>query len=103
MTRIGKPLILGTLMGGLMLWMAHGLIEGKETLVGWALVGFIGVHLALIAVVAGAGFYSASLSPRARTMIARLHRPNPRHIAIMVLGAVGTAALTHVVLHGEIV
>ena len=103
MSGIGRPMAMGAGMGLMMLWMVHGMMTGDANLGGWALVGFIGVHLVLVVVVGAAGYFASRLSPRARVVVARLHRPNLRHLAVMVAGAFGAVIVAHLSLHGGIV
>ena len=97
-----KPFILGGLMGLMMIWMVHGQMTGTSALAGWALVAFIGMHVALAIVVICAGLFAARLSPRARAALARLHHPSLHHIALMVVGMGASAGAVHLFIHGGI-
>ena len=97
-----KPVVLGGLMGAMMIWMVHGQMTGTSALAGWALGAFIGVHVVLIAAAIGAGLFAACLSPNLRVRLSRLHRPSVHHIALMLVGMVGSVAVVHVYMHGGI-
>ena len=97
-----KPIVMGGLMGIMMLWMLHGQMTSTSALAGWALVAFIGVHVALIAAAIGAGLFAARLSPKMRAMLARMHRPSFHHIALMLIGMIASAGLVHLYMHGGV-
>ena len=96
-----KPMIMGALMGVMMLWMLHGALMG-DGVRGWALIAFVAAHVVLAAVVIAAGLFAARLSPRARMLIDRLHRPSLRHVGVMLLAAAASAGVIHLILHGGI-
>ncbi len=97
-----KPIAIGAAMGAMMFWMLHGQSTSTNTLAGWALVAFIGVHLAMIAAAGFAIIFAARLSPKTREMLAWLHRPSWHHLALMVIGMVASVGTIHVVVHGGI-
>ncbi|MEJ6640689.1 MAG: hypothetical protein QNL58_10210 [Octadecabacter sp.] len=94
-----KPVIMGSVMGPMMMWMLHGAMTGNGV-TGWALVAFLGAHVALIAVVMSGVVFAARLSPRAKTFIDRLHRPSLHHVAIMSVSALAISGAVHLVAHG---
>lgn len=91
------PTVLGTLMGALMLWMLHRqvLVDGAPDIA--ALAMFIAAHVLVLAVLL---LLPVIATPRLRAWAARLHRPTPRHVGLMLLGAVIGAAVFHVSAHG---
>lgn len=94
-----KPIIMGGLMGVMMLWMLHGALTGGGV-TGWALVAFVGAHVALVLVALAATVFAARLSPRVRDLMARVHRPSWRHVGAMSGSAAVVTAAIHVGLHG---
>lgn len=98
--RIFKPMVMGTLMGLMMLGMVHLMLTGESNLAGAALAMFVGAHVVIVAAVLLLGLVAARLSPGAQRLLARVHKPKPRHAAQMVASAVGVAALIHLIVHG---
>ena len=96
-----KPVILGTLMGLMMMWMLHGVLTGESTLAGWAMFGFISAHFAIALVVVLLGAKVAKLSPRFRTLLS--HRPSVRHVASMAFGVILSGGLVHLYIHGGVI
>lgn len=94
-----KPVIMGGLMGLMMLWMLHGAVTGGGV-TGWALVAFVGVHVALVLIAGLAAVFAARLSPKVQELLARVHRPSVRHIGAMLGTAVVVIATVHVSAHG---
>ena len=97
-----KPLVMGALMGLMMLWMVHGQLTGETSLSGIALITFIGGHILFAAVIIGAWLFATRLSPAARKWLGQLHRPSPRHLGAMLLGASLSAGAVHIWIHGLI-
>jgi len=95
-----RPMILGGLMGLMMMGMLHLMLTGETTLGGAALGMFVLVHLALIAALVGASIFAARLSAPLRAKMARLHRPDLRHVPSMVVSAVLGAIFMHLFIHG---
>jgi hypothetical protein len=60
----------------------------------------IGVHLLLINAVIMGGLFAARLSPSLKRLIDRLHRPSFGHFFAMLVGAIGSAGIVHLALHG---
>ena len=69
------PIIMGALMGLMMMWMLHGAMTGDAGITGWALIAFLGAHLAIALIIAVAVVFAARFSPRSHAWINRLHRP----------------------------
>lgn len=97
------PILMGSAMGLMMMWMLHGALTGEGTVGGGALIAFVGVHVLLAAVIIGGALFAARRSPRARVWINRLHRPSLRHMGLMLASAVVVASSVHLVAHGGIV
>ena len=88
------PVATGTVMGPMMLWMAHGWIVSGAA---WtAVAGFAAAHLALLAGLLGLGLL---LGRRAPALRRRLHRPSTAHVARMLGAAAVSAGFVHL-LHG---
>ena len=61
---------------------------------------FVGAHVVLAVVLIVASLLAARLSPALKERLARLHRPSLRHVAVMLLGAMVSAGLVHLIIHG---
>lgn len=96
-----KPVIMGSAMGAMMMWMLHGMLTG-DSFSGWALVVFVAAHVVLAVLVAAGIIFAARLSPRAQRVIAKLHRPSLKHIGTMMLAAGVAGGVIHLVVHGGI-
>lgn len=84
------PWIMGAIMGPMMLLMAHGpLVSGTTPM---ALLAFVGAHIAVFAVI-------AVLVTRWPALRHRLHRPSSGHVARMLVAALTSATLVHLI-HG---
>lgn len=95
-----KPAIMGSLMGLMMLVMAHLMMTSDNKLAGAALAAFVGAHLAIILGLVAISYWATRFSPALRDRIARLHRPDAAHIVVMLIAAVLVAGLAHLALHG---
>lgn len=95
-----RPFMMGILMGPMVLWMAHGAMTSNNGLSGSALAAFIGAHVLIGLVIIGGGVFAARLSPQARDLIDRLHRPSIKHVMWMLVGAAAAATAVHLSLHG---
>ena len=94
------PVVMGVGMGAMMLWMLHNNLPSGSA-PGWAAAAvFVGAHVALAALVGIAAVFTARLSPRVQSMLARLHRPSIRNMAIMLGYAVLTIVAAHLIIHG---
>ena len=100
MNKAYKPFAMGAAMAPMMLWMLHGQLTGSNTMSGPALVIFVGAHLLIVAILVGATFLTARLSPRLRPLLARMHRPSLQHFLRMLGGAALTAGAIHIAFHG---
>jgi hypothetical protein len=94
-----KPVIMGGLMG-LMMWMLHGAMSGGDTLGAMALIGFAAAHVVLLLIGIGAALFAASLSPRVRDWINRLHKPSLHHVVAMFGSAIAVFGIGHLSAHG---
>lgn len=90
-----KPIAMGALMAVGMLWMLHEQIMEGTFEWGWAAVGFVAAHLAVLVVALGV----LAALPAVRRRVVR-HRPSARHMGGMVLGAILAGAAIHGVIHG---
>ncbi|MEN8841140.1 MAG: hypothetical protein ABF254_05320 [Octadecabacter sp.] len=95
-----KSMIMGGLMGLMMMWMLHGALTGEGAIGAGALITFVAAHFVLAAVVLGGALFAARLSPRARVVLERLHRPSLPHVAAMLGSAVLVAVALHFGIHG---
>lgn len=94
-----KPMVMGGLMGVMMLWMLHGAVTGDGVGL-WAAALFVAAHVVLVALILGAAVFAARLSPAARRVLARVHRPSLSHMGTMVGTAVLIVAVVHLGAHG---
>lgn len=91
------PIAMGLVNWPMMLWMAHGLIMGETGgMAGWALVTFVGAHLAVVVAALLGLRFALHWFPRVK-----LHRPSAQHFGIMLASAVCAAAIIHL-LHGGV-
>lgn len=95
-----RPVLMGALMAPMMLWMAHAPLMAGTFDIGWAAVGFLLGHVVVFGAVALAGLWLATRAPRVDRWIKRLHRPRLSHAAGMAAGAVLSAGIIHLGLHG---
>lgn len=96
-----KQVAMGGLMGLMMIWMIHGWMTGDSGLVGWALLGFIGMHVAIVVVALTLGAWVARMSPRLQRIFS--HRPSMHHVSLMIAGMLTSGAIVHVAVHGGVV
>lgn len=92
-----KPLILGSLMAGIMLLMLHDPIMTGQLTGTVATLAFVGAHLLIAGILLGVLLFL----PRFRAKVVA-HRPSPRHAFLMLVGLVGTASLAHLFMHGGV-
>lgn len=97
-----KPVIMGSLMGLMMMWMLHGALTGG-TMAAGALLAFVAAHVLIAGVLAGVVWLGVRLSPRMQKFAARLHRPSLHHIGAMFGSAAVVAGAVHLVAHGGLV
>lgn len=95
-----KPMIMGAVMGLLMIGMLHMWLVSESKLAGAALAAFVGAHLAALLIAATLGWSATRFFPTFRMRLALFHKPGFSHVAYMLIGAIGIAALTHLLLHG---
>ena len=95
-----RALAMGGMMGLMMLGMVHLMMTGAQSKGLLALAAFAGAHVAVIAILAGLGVFAAKLSPRLSRAMAKIHRPNMRHVATMLAGACAAAFISHLFIHG---
>lgn len=98
-----RPVAMGAVMAPMMLWMLHGQMTTGGGLFDWAVIGFVGAHVGLVLAVIFGAVFAARLSPRAKAVIDRLHRPSLRHIGLMLIGMAVAAGLTHLAVHGGLI
>jgi hypothetical protein len=94
------PIIMGALMGLMMMWMLHGALTGDAGVTGWALIAFLGAHLAIALIIGAAVVFAARFSPRSHAWINRLHRPSLHHVGAMLGSAIFVAGALHLGFHG---
>ena len=97
-----RPFIMGSAMGAMMLWMLHQSLISGSGIGGWAALTFVLAHFAVVGAALSVTVFAVRLSPRWRARLARLHRPDIRHLGAMAIGAVGAAAVIHLTLHGVV-
>ena len=91
---------MGVAMGLMMIWMLHGALTGTQTKSAAALVIFVAAHAGVALALAGSALWAARFAPRLHARLKRMHRPSKRHLATMLLAALATMGITHLVLHG---
>lgn len=94
------PVLMGSAMGLMMLWMLHGALTGEGAMGAGALVVFVGAHVVIAAVAILAVVFAARLSERANGWLNRLHRPSLRHVGLMLGSAALSAGAVHLIAHG---
>ncbi|WP_299726474.1 hypothetical protein [uncultured Tateyamaria sp.] len=97
--KILLPAFMGAAMGLMMLWMLHMQLLESSALGLGALAAFVGVHIVVIAIIA---ILPPIASPRLRHFLMRLHRPNVRHMAVMLASATLAIGSTHILLHSGV-
>ena len=95
-----RPLAMGMLMAPMMLWMLQGWLTDTGGAPASAALIFVLAHVALVLVALVGGLVALRLSPRARALLNRLHRPSASHVLSMIAGVAG---VVHLVAHGGIV
>ena len=90
-----RPIIAGTLMGAMMLWMLHDQIMSEGVSAAGATVAFVAAHVSLVGLIVLAALFI----PTVRSAV-HSHRPSLRHVGLMLLGLTGSNALIHVTQHG---
>ena len=86
--------VLGAAMAAMMIWMLHDRIMSGGISLSLGALAFVLAHVVVLMV----GGALALLVPRVRRALAQ-HRPNHRHMAAMMAGAVAFAAVVHIILH----
>ncbi|MEL6958904.1 MAG: hypothetical protein AAGL89_08150 [Pseudomonadota bacterium] len=100
LAKMKMPLLMGSVMGLMMLWMLHGVLTGQSEVSGPAALVFIGAHVVAVAVLILGGVFATRLSPGLQARLKRMHRPSLRHVSVMLASAAVSAALAHLVIHG---
>ena len=98
------PLIMGSLMGIMMLFMLHGMTTGERSTTGSAALVFIGAHLigahlAVVGFTFAIAVFGLSRYPRLAKIATKIHRPSRAHVTTMLGAALMTAFILHV-FHG---
>ncbi|MEO9574040.1 MAG: hypothetical protein ABJ263_16290 [Tateyamaria sp.] len=97
MRHVAMPVVMGTAMGLMMLWMLHLQLTGGQSRSFSALFLFVGAHVAILSLALTLPFFA---SERLRRLAGRLHRPSLQHVGLMLAGAGVAAGVTHLVIHG---
>ena len=97
------PLTMGFGMGLMMLWMLHRPLTSADALGFTALAAFVGAHVLIVIVVLALPVWATTRIPRLHAQLFRMHLPNLKHIALMLVGAVIAASFTHHALHGGLI
>ncbi|MEO1537599.1 MAG: hypothetical protein AAFR73_07685 [Pseudomonadota bacterium] len=92
-----KPFGLGAVMAAMMLWMGHEQIMSDDFDVSAGAVLFVLSHVVVLAAIIGLALVVPSLRRALRS-----HRPNPRHVVVMMAGAFAAGGAIHAVMHGVI-
>ena len=91
------PVGLGAVMGAMMIWMLHRQIVSATAPDLTGLLIFVGGHIAVLAVLF---ILPVVAAPRLRRWAERLHRPDLRHVGLMLAGAASGAVVFHLSAHG---
>lgn len=97
------PLTMGGAMGLMMLWTLHRQLTSDDAMGFAALAVFVGAHLLVVVVALVIPAWAATRLPRVHHFLTGLQRPSLHHIGVMLLGAVLTAFVAHLWLHGGLV
>lgn len=96
-----KQVAMGGLMGLMMIWMIHGWMTGDNGLAGWALLGFVGAHVAIVVVALKLGAWVSRRSPRLQRVFS--HSPSMHHLSLMIAGIFASGTIVHLTMHGGVV
>ncbi|APX12453.1 hypothetical protein [Tateyamaria omphalii] len=91
------PVLAGAGMGTMMLSMLHRQIMSGNAEALAPILLFVGLH---ILAVVGLVLLPLVASAKLRARLQRLHRPDARHLLLMLLGAIPSAGVLHLYLHG---
>ncbi len=94
------PALMGSIMGLMMLRLAHDIMTKQSDLAAPALLTFILGHFVVIGLILGLVLWSATFAPRIHSRLKRLHHPSLKHVGQMACFAGAAAFTAHLILHG---